>query len=299
MEGNEPFAVLGDRPLNPEPPPRPSYARRIQRAHDLAAGQPAAAEILNFYARLAFHQQHIFQSLGKKGVGALSGADHAPDRSGATEPAGSWPLEMDLVFPLFAAFVRFLGEISPAAMRDRISSLAASSATQQVDLLTRFWSGGLREESSDTFAECFISLAFLQPYAEWLAQSGHGVPGTESHAVCPVCSSEPVCAVLRDQDHGARRSLVCSLCMNEWTYRRSLCPACGEHRFESLPVFAADKIRHVRVDACETCHHYFKTVDMTKDGLAVPVVDELAAVSLDLWAAGNGYKKLLPNLAGL
>jgi formate dehydrogenase maturation protein FdhE len=38
---------------------------------------------------------------------------------------------------------------------------------------------------------------------------------------------------------------------------------------------------------------------MTKDGLAVPIVDELAAVSLDLWAADNGYQKLTPNLAGV
>jgi formate dehydrogenase maturation protein FdhE len=38
---------------------------------------------------------------------------------------------------------------------------------------------------------------------------------------------------------------------------------------------------------------------MTKDGRAVPVVDDLAAVSLDLWTNEHGYHKLTINLAGI
>jgi len=87
--------------------------------------------------------------------------------------------------------------------------------------------------------------------------------------------------------------------MTEWNFLRVVCPACGEDRFESLPVFTSDDLLHVRVDACDTCRHYVKTVDMTKDGLAVPIVDELAAVALDVWAKEHGYQKLTTNLAGL
>jgi FdhE protein len=74
---------------------------------------------------------------------------------------------------------------------------------------------------------------------------------------------------------------------------------CGEDRFELLAVFASDRIPQVRIDACESCRYYIKTVDMTKDGLAVPVVDELAAISLDVWAADEQYRKRVPNLLGL
>jgi formate dehydrogenase maturation protein FdhE len=38
---------------------------------------------------------------------------------------------------------------------------------------------------------------------------------------------------------------------------------------------------------------------MTINGLAVPEVDELASVPLDLWAAENHYTKLKTNLFGL
>jgi formate dehydrogenase maturation protein FdhE len=52
------------------------------------------------------------------------------------------------------------------------------------------------------------------------------------------------------------------------------------------------------VDVCDTCHTYLKSVDLTKTGLAVAVVDELATIPLDLWAREHGYEKLQMNLLG-
>jgi FdhE protein len=98
---------------------------------------------------------------------------------------------------------------------------------------------------------------------------------------------------------GAKRSLICSLCATEWEYRRIVCPACGEEEVSKLPVYVAEELPHVRVEACDTCRHYIKTVELTKDGRAVPVVDELAAIPLSLWASEKGYTKLSPNLLGL
>ena len=105
--------------------------------------------------------------------------------------------------------------------------------------------------------------------------------------------------MLREDGHGARRSLLCSFCFTEWGYRRTVCPACGEERVDSLPVYTASQFEHVRVEACDTCKTYIKTVDLTKNGLAVPEVDELATVTLSLWAEEKGYKKLHPNLLGI
>ena len=56
---------------------------------------------------------------------------------------------------------------------------------------------------------------------------------------------------------------------------------------------------HLRLDACESCKHYLKTVDLTKLGLAVPLVDEVAGAPLDLWARERGYEKIELNLLGL
>lgn len=94
--------------------------------------------------------------------------------------------------------------------------------------------------------------------------------------------------------------MICSLCATEREYL--VCPACGEENVDKLPVYTAEgavELAHVRVEACETCHHYIKTIDLTKKGRAVPVVDELAAIPLSLWAAENGYTKVSANLLGL
>ena len=53
------------------------------------------------------------------------------------------------------------------------------------------------------------------------------------------------------------------------------------------------------MEACNICKAYIQTVDLTKNGLAVPEVDELAALPLTLWADENGYQKTTRNVLGL
>jgi FdhE protein len=61
-------------------------------------------------------------------------------------------------------------------------------------------------------------------------------------------------------------------------------------------VYSASKFEVVRVESCETCGTYIKTVDLTKNGLAIPEVDELAAIALTLWADEQGYTKISRNI---
>lgn len=91
---------------------------------------------------------------------------------------------------------------------------------------------------------------------------------------------------------------MCSFCSQEWGFRRILCAHCGEEREERLPVYVAEEFAHIRVEACDTCKFCLRTVDLTKDGNAVPLVDDLAAIPLSLWAAENGYKRIQGNLLG-
>ena len=140
---------------------------------------------------------------------------------------------------------------------------------------------------------------FLQPYAECLADRAEGTPGAGSLAVCPFCSAKPVVGLLRPEGDGGKRFLICSLCSAEWPFGRILCPACGEQNVEKLAVYTASQFPHVRVEACDTCRRYIKTVDLTKNGHAVPIVDELATIPLNLWAEEHQYTKLQPNLLGI
>ena len=102
--------------------------------------------------------------------------------------------------------------------------------------------------------------------------------------------------MLRQLGDGGSRSLICSFCLAEWQFRRIVCPNCAEENPDKLPVFTAGELPNVRVECCDTCKSYMKTIDLTKNGLAEPVVDEIAAIPLDLWAQERGYTKLQPNL---
>lgn len=135
-------------------------------------------------------------------------------------------------------------------------------------------------------AAAFYTRALLEPYAALQDR-------------CPWPDHRPQAGILRPEGYGAKRSLICALCSAEWSFPRLVCPACGEQDFDKLAVYSAPEFAHIRIDACESCKQYIKTVDLTKDGRAEPIVDELAAVSLDIWAQQQGYRKICLNLLGL
>jgi FdhE protein len=78
-----------------------------------------------------------------------------------------------------------------------------------------------------------------------------------------------------------------------------LCPGCGEENKDKLPIYTATEFPAARVDACDTCHTYLKSIDLTKDGHAIPMVDEIATVALNIWAEEHDYVKLETNLLGM
>jgi FdhE protein len=146
--------------------------------------------------------------------------------------------------------------------------------------------------------EQFFARVLLQPYAEYRAS--RATPDTQTSAArCPFCYSKPGVGVLRGEGEGAKRSLICSLCATEWLFRRVACPNCGETDKDKLPVFIAEQADYVRVEACDSCSAYIKSIDLTRNGHAVPIVDELATVALSIWADERGFTKAEPNLLGL
>jgi formate dehydrogenase maturation protein FdhE len=142
----------------------------------------------------------------------------------------------------------------------------------------------------------FFARAFLQPYAALRASESAVPPSTSTPSICPLCGASPLLGILRPEGDGGKRSLLCSFCGTEWSYRRILCANCGETDEPKLPVFIADQFPHIRTEACDTCRTYLRTIDLTKDGHAVPVVDDLAALPLSLWAHEHAYTRLHPNL---
>jgi len=199
---------------------------------------------------------------------------------------------------LLAAFPEFLSVIeqtAPARLAQVAQELRNGHSDSWAELLTQSWyNTAPAAEPHD-----FLVLAFLQPYAEFARSQVSLQIESSSSSICPFCRRKPACAILRPLGDGGRRSLLCSFCLTEWEFRRLLCANCGQEDNAKLPVYTAEAFPYIRVECCDTCQTYIKSIDLTKAGLAEPIVDELAAVPLDLWAQERGYIKVCPNLLGM
>ena len=258
-----------------------SWSRRVARARQLAQGDGPPAALLSSYADLLALQQASFESFGTSG---------AP-------PTGS--LERDLpavreqVVPLLRAIVKKGPE--PLAMEAK--EILDDSAGRAIDdLLLAYW-----HTPSD---QHFFAKAAIQPYASWLAESGVAPidrPVPRAGNRCPFCGGRPQLSILvaAGESDGGGRQLLCATCLTAWPFRRVVCVYCGEEDERKTGYFHTPAFDHLRLDACETCRHYLKTVDLTRLGLAVPLVDEVAGAPLDLWARERGYEKIELNLLGL
>ena len=89
--------------------------------------------------------------------------------------------------------------------------------------------------------------------------------------------------------------MVCSFCHAEWEFRPIVCPGCGEENDKMLPVLTASEFDSIRVECCEASKTYIKRVELTKNGRADPMVDELSSAPFDLWAREHDYTKLQKN----
>jgi len=253
------------------------WDKRVERAARLAERFAYAREVLTFYGDVLKLQQNIFDEIVLQGP-----------------PAEEQFLEQSWLHdasPHLTGLLSLVEQRGPATLAEQASALRGQSAPEQAAMLQSALRGEVTGHS-------FFARALLQPYAEWFAVNAAAIVCQGDSFVCPTCKSRPQAAVLRPEGDGGKRFLLCSLCLTEWGFRRILCPVCGEENHRQLPRYTAEDVDSVRVEACDACHFYLKSVDMTVDGLAVPLVDEVATVPLDLWAGEHGYKKIVPNLLG-
>jgi FdhE protein len=116
---------------------------------------------------------------------------------------------------------------------------------------------------------------------------------------CSRCGHSPQVGCLNRQGDGTALTLVCSLCLDEWSFPRGRCCGCGAEDAGALAFYETPGISHVRVQACDRCRRYLHLVRMDAEPNAVPEVEEISVLALDVWARGQGYQKLVPNLAGI
>ena len=245
-----------------------SREQRIDRANELKPKYPAAENILSFYTMIAGFQARVFERM-----------------------ANSSSIEIrDLIKDLPVLF-QLVQEDGSQTLRDFLEN---SANVNWLAMLTDYWNS---PDKADTGPADFFLRTLLQPYAETLAaRTNLRLEGSATR--CPVCNSKPQLGVLRPEGEGAKLALMCLLCGTEWPHIRAACPNCEELDSTKLPVYQAEEFSGARLNMCDNCQTYVKCIDLSKDGHAVPAVDDLATLSLSMWAQGQGYRPIRTNLFG-
>lgn len=250
------------------------FQKRLRRAEFLEKEWPFAAELLRFFRRITEFQielatiqpEHPFRALGYR----------------------------------LPAFCELLEADGPPPLAARAAELKTAPDRAQEFLREAWDQAGSTPE--DTIGRR-IALMMLEPWAMSQVEAYRRGPTSPDSRPdhCPHCLALPRVSLLREDKAAetVRRTLICSLCALEWDFARVLCPGCGEEKPEKLPRYTAQEIPWMRVEACDSCGKYLKSVDLTLNWDAEPVVDELASTPLDVIAHEHGYTKIAANLAGI
>lgn len=256
------------------------FEARAERADALAASAPAVEEPLLFAAKL-------FRVQARLAAAVVARHADAPFSGGAAD----LPRIVDLLPPLVA----FAAADGPSELAEAAEARTKDDAATAATRLRVYWEGG-RDALED-----YLSRAFLRPFAEVLARAGIVMDRPRHEGHCPACGSAPIVSYRKElpESNGGARFLGCGLCGTDWPFNRIRCPSCQEENPAKLPAFQSDVHKNVRIEACETCRRYVKSLDLTLDARPLPEVDDLVSLAMDLWAIEEGWTRLEPGWAGI
>jgi hypothetical protein len=276
------------------------WTDRRRRTLELNRRYFFAAELLDLYGALLSAQEHAFEE-------AIS-ANPAPG---------------DLVAYVAEVVMPAIIDVSVAAGPGKLREAVTHrlDTTRRVDIVAGWLHG-----EDQVMVDRYLARASLGPVLEALGPD-HAAEcsGPRDARHCPYCGGSPQLSFVAPAEEDlatGRRYLMCARCNASWGYARMTCAGCGEESSSRLPIFNEEGTTsgergsvvrglptnqddpspalfpHIRIDACETCRRYLLNVDVASDPKAVPLVDELAALPLDLFAREQGFSKITPNQLG-
>jgi hypothetical protein len=281
------------------------WTERQHRADELTGRWPFAAEVLTFYRALLAVQEGV----------------HAAARADLSDPSRTAAYVAGRALPA-------IREVTVACGPEKLArAVAEDDVSSRGEEMVGLWLAGGELPVMDLY----LARAAAGPVLEAIGPAaGDACIGPRDPRHCPRCGGLPQLSVFAPSGEdlvAPRRYLECARCAWRWGHPRMTCPACGETSTGRLPIFAEEgttqleatgqvvrgvsaktegsssgsepRFPHVSIHACRSCSRYLMNVDLERDARAVPVVDEMAAIPLDLYARELGLKKIAPNLMGL
>lgn len=268
-------------------------------AKNLRERKPAYAEFIDFYEQLYIAQEQAKKDLvsppfksGKPGIEA-----------GLKEgfPLFDKPEIPVDVLSSVALFTKLLeiGRHVNRKLQQNIESIEHAISSERLDIgeLIRQHSDEIyRDEIAvhagiDRSVLKFLVHMSIQPSLQHLGEQIKDTVDTRSwlRGYCPVCGSLPLVSALKGE---GQRFFLCSFCRFEWQSERLKCPFCENNDHQTLHYFYAEDDEACRVDLCEKCKTFIKTIDTRKLSYEPDLhLEDISTIHLDILASERGFSR--------
>jgi FdhE protein len=274
--------------------------RRVQK---IKKKRPAYGQMLDFYQKVREEQEKVKASLT---IGPIrlkkEWKDLLAKEGFSVIERKDFPLDMEASFSLFLSLCEIGKEANPY-MAEWVRKIEENIGKNRINLMGLF-KEGVDEEKVEQIAKelgldkkvfFFLIHNSIRPSIEAAVEKLFHEINTETwmKGHCPVCGSLPHLSLLKEEV--GKRFLVCSYCGHQWQSDRIVCPFCNNKDQESLHYFTGEGEETHRIDLCDNCRQYIKTIDYRNLQESDPVLEDLATLHLDILASQKGYKRSVPN----
>jgi FdhE protein len=277
--------------------------RLRERIQQIKKKRPGYGKILDFYQGVKEAQEQAKASLKIASIQLKEEWKKLLSQEGfSLIQKEDFPLDIESSVQLFEKLCQFGRKTNPH-MAAQIKKIKEATHDKRIDL-KKLLTGGSKEQrieergkelglDKDVFL--FLIQTSIRPSVEaGVEQLRRELdPETWLKGHCPVCGSLPSLSLLKEEV--GKRYLLCSYCGYQWRMDRISCPFCKNKDQESLRYFFGEGEETHRIDLCDKCHQYIKTIDTRNLQASDPVLEDLSTLHLDLLAIQKGYKRPVPN----
>ena len=273
-----------------------------ERVEQLKEKRPGYGAVLDFYVQVREAQIASHASVRVAPVKVKREWKALLDDEGSSLVAKEdFPVDINASIVLFRSLCR-LGRTENSYLAAEIEKIDQALADNTLDLKELVKGGGSEQaieraaagRGLDKMVLSFLVRSSTRPSIEAEREQLRGEvdQGSWRKTICPVCGSLPTLSLLKGE--GMRYSL-CSYCGCEWRIDRLSCSVCGSKEQGSLQYFCGEAEEAHRIDLCDACHHYIKTIDQRGLEGSDPSLEDLATLHLDVVAFQKGYTRAVPN----
>jgi FdhE protein len=273
------------------------------RIEQLKRKRPGYGEILDFYQKIREAQDHVKASLRIDPIKLKREWKKLLAREGfSLIQKEDFPADIEVSAKLFQDLCRIGKEANPH-MAEQARKIDEAIENKRLNLKRLFKKGGKAKKVEQVVDEfgldkrifSFLVQISVKPSIEAAVEQLRSELDSETwlKGYCPICGSLPSLSLLKEEV--GKRYLLCSYCGYHWRVDRLFCPFCNNTDQESLHYLFAEGEEAFRIDLCDKCHQYIKTIDYRNLAESDPVLEDLATPHLDILASQKGYKRPVPN----